>query len=467
MATPTHHYPMTRAYVSPTQVSDIIGTAHLLPGTGQAIHYSEGQVKGLSNRGFLTNNFRGLAGGTDLGESGLTTTLPDASVSMSLLIRVHGAAGNTIARFLGTGGRYLTLYGAGDICLNASLTYRLIPVTGYAYGTWYRLTLVRVGTTTQIWLDGTKLDDCTAMAFAMPLGAFNLFGYNVGATTDYPAPVEVSDLWLYSDALEQADVDALCAADGNNPASYSCLNLGSSFGGHVPSLEIEYLTPAGNTYNELATIASTPMIKYTTNGNACREGRQVGVPGLTEANFYGEFYIPAGCAYNEDGTSPGPGYMLLMAQRSVNLSATGADYIFSVECQHTEGAINRWKVTWYNAAGTGTVVNMTGAGTAIPTNRAFKVRAYVKYADAASIIQVWIDGVQVADISNANFTSKSPIKVAGFGLWQGTHIEAFDADTAPNNYFAIGKSYVGQTEYIENISSHKRRLKAAMKFIAA
>jgi len=144
----------------------------------------------------------------------------------------------------------------------------------------------------------------------------------------------------------------------------------------------------------------------------------------------------------KSGSAPSWQFMLTQFQKSAYITDIPTNYICLISAiweDPGDGArLRRYAVTWYNAAGTGTTVQLPDAD--IPVDRLFTVKCVIEYNGANSTIDLTIDNYKF-DTITANFTSMAAIGSVGFGPYNGIHMLMEDAINSYPIY--MGKQYIG------------------------
>jgi len=460
-----------------TDFNDIVGTSHLTPMVGAREHAAVGRVKGMLDKKYLPTVMHGLAGytapGARLSDNAMVTTIPNAGATctLSILIRMNQPVAGTLLRWEG-GFSYLYCSATGELQLEGPSAHVIATLAELGgSGVWVRLTLIRDGTTTKVYINNDAILRTTARAINIPAGIMDVLAYQ--STRVSPSGYDIGDIKIYNHQISVgagSDLAALVAADGENPTDWVWHNKDGSDYGEGCIMSENGLTAGGYTgytYFEIVELAGIgDRTKLWTNGESCRYGKAYYVGSKTELYCHFKFLIPSENVMNDDHSSPGPSFSLLQFQSTGLITDSAANYIALIQAiweDPGDGArLRRYQTTWYNAVGAPTSVAMTDAD--IPLDREFVVDAYIKYNDANSIITVSIDGVEVANITNADFTGKAAIASVMAFPYNGVHQSIKDGTDSYAVY--MGEQYVGDVAYSEgNMSSHKRRLKSAMRLL--
>jgi len=453
--------------------TDTISGANFTPMAGCSLHGATGDVIGLKNTGFLPLNFSGLVGSMPyVTANALETNIvsPGADCSLAFCFRagpdqpnVSGFTGGCAIRFVG--GRYIFKRYDGSIQFDASNSYNIVTAAEYDRGKWNFLALVRNGAGTDVWLNGVFIRT-TPRQLVMPTAAMYLFDYD--ATLTHPGTLELKDIGIYSGLLSEAEILALYAGYGTPPANYEQYGSGSDFGAGCPLLENGNLDDSGNpmlSYIDQNTIGGRTSLRFTFNGWTCIGNWVMAVPDKTTLYTYCEMYIPSVCVMAETGSAPNANFNLTTLCCLATPGSTAAGYVFRLLALRSGTDLLYDKLHWYNAAGGRTEVAMDAG--VVPRSEWFSIETYTEYNDANSVIRAYINGTLVVETIAADFTAKNPIRLAMCGPYMGTHIQEYNALTAPDNYYGIAKHYVGDLRFSLGGSSHKRRLRSAMKVLAA
>jgi hypothetical protein len=453
-----------------TDLNDTIGTAHLVPMAGARQHTAIGRVKGMLNKMYLPTVVHGLAGytapNTRLSDNAMVTTIPSAmattTCSITMLIRFNQPIAGTLIRWEG-GFSYLYCSATGELQLEGPSAHVIATAAEFGGpGIWHRLTLIRDGSTTIVYIDNINVRT-TARAINIPAGTMDVLSYQ--STRVSPSGYDISGIKITDHQLSVAEIAALVTADGENPTNWAWYNVDGSDYGEGCIMSENGLTAGGFTGFTYFDIENIPGVgnrtKLWTNGESCRYGKAYYVGSKTKLYCYFKYYIPSENIMNADHSSPGFQFSLIQFQSSALITDSSANWIAIIQAiweDPGDGArVRRYRTSWYNAAGVVTNVDMDDAD--IPLDREFVVKAEIEYDGANSIIKAWIDGVQVTNIVNADFTGKAAIASVMAFPYNGVHQSMKDATNSYAVY--MGTQYVGDVEYMESTnSSHKRRLKA-------
>ncbi len=459
---------MLESDITGGQARDVVGNAHLSPVTDASLYYAVDKVKNTV-RAFFPIVYHGFAGYTAPGAKRSINTLaasitsPGTTCSISILMRYNHASAGTIIRFEG-GSTYIYSAANGDIQLEASATYTLATAAEIGIN-WGRLTLIRKGTSsTDVYWNNTFLRN-VARTLNIATGVMTVFAYSSART--FPGGADLAGIKIYSHNLTEPEIAALVTADGPDPAKWSIENNdGSDFSGGCLYTEDQLLAGGyvGNTYYAIENIPGIGnRTKLWTNGESCRFGKCYYVRSKTKLGCLYKGYIPTGTTMSKTHSSPSLEFSLFQFQTTNNTTDIPANYIALVQAQWNDpgdGArLRTFRVYWYNAAGSQTIVPMDAVD--IPIGREFTVECEIEYAGASSKIQVWLDGVRIANIENANFTGKSNIASVQFFPYNGIHLDMVDASNSYAVY--LGKQYVGDERYVETSLKSRRDVNILQK----